>query len=99
MVALMEEDQLADSLDIARRLRAGGINAEVQMEAKKLGKQFQYASRAGIRFVVLAGEDELARGVVTVKDLVREQQFEVSREQLASTLRVELEQTRALAGR
>ena len=99
MVALMEDDQLAESLDIARRLRAGGINTEVQMEAKKLGKQFQYASRAGIRFVVLAGEDELARGVVTVKDLVREQQFEVSREQLASTLRVELEQTRALAGR
>ena len=99
MVALMEEGQLTDSLDIARRLRAGGINTEVQMEAKKLGKQFQYASRAGIRFVVLAGEDELARGVVTVKDLAREQQFEVSREQLASTLRVELEQTRALAGR
>ncbi|MEO8366625.1 MAG: histidine--tRNA ligase, partial [Pseudoxanthomonas sp.] len=99
MVALMEESQLTDSLDIARRLRAGGINTEVQMEPKKLGKQFQYASRAGIRFVVLAGEDELARGVVTVKDLAREQQFEVTREQLASSLRVELEQTRALAGR
>ncbi|MGH8063217.1 MAG: histidine--tRNA ligase, partial [Pseudoxanthomonas sp.] len=99
MVALMEENQLTDSLDIARRLRAGGINTEVQMEPKKLGKQFQYASRAGIRFVVLAGEDELARGVVTVKDLAREQQFEVTREQLASSLRVELEQTRALAGR
>ena len=97
MVALMEEDQLADSLDIARRLRAGGINTEVQMDAKKLGKQFQYASRAGIRFVVLAGEDELARGVVTVKDLVREQQFEVAREELASTLQVELEQARAMA--
>lgn len=99
MVALMEETQLTDSLDIARRLRAGGINTEVQMEPKKLGRQFQYASRAGIRFVVLAGEDELARGVVTVKDLAREQQFEVTREQLASSLRVELEQTRALAGR
>jgi histidyl-tRNA synthetase len=99
MVALMEETQLTDSLDIARRLRAGGINTEVQMEPKKLGKQFQYASRAGIRFVVLAGEDELARGVVTVKDLAREQQFEVTRDQLASSLRVELEQTRALAGR
>ena len=99
MVALMEENQLTESLDIARRLRVGGINTEVQMEPKKLGKQFQYASRAGIRFVVLAGEDELARGVVTVKDLAREQQFEVTREQLASSLRVELEQTRALAGR
>jgi histidyl-tRNA synthetase len=99
MVALMDEAQLADSLDIARRLRAGGINTEVQMEARKLGKQFQYASRAGVRFVVLAGEDELARGVVTVKDLLREQQFEVPREELASSLKVELEQARVLAGR
>ena len=99
MVALMEDGQLAGSLDIARRLRAAGINTEVQMESRKLAKQFQYASRAGIRFVVLVGEDELARGVVTVKDLLREQQFEVTREELASSLKVELEQARALAGR
>ena len=99
MVALMDEGQLAESLDIARRLRAAGINTEVQMEGRKLAKQFQYASRAGIRFVVLAGEDELARGVVTVKDLLREQQFEVKREELASSLKVELEQARVLAGR
>ena len=98
-VALMDEGQLAESLDIARRLRAAGINTEVQMESRKLAKQFQYASRAGIRFVVLAGEDELARGVVTVKDLLREQQFDVKREELASSLKVELEQARALAGR
>jgi histidyl-tRNA synthetase len=104
MVALMDDSQLAESLDIARRLRAAGINTEVQMESRKLAKQFQYASRAGIRFVVLAGEDELARNVVTVKDLLREQQFEVKREELASSLKVELEQARleqarTLAGR
>src|SRR5690606_1601825 len=99
MVALMDEGQLADALDIARHLRQGGINTEVQMEARKVGKQFQYASRAGIRFVVLAGPDELERGVVAVKGLVREQQFEVARDELAGTLRVELEQARALAGR
>lgn len=99
MVALMDEALLAESLDIARRLRAAGINTEVQMEGRKLAKQFQYASRAGIRFVVLAGEDERARGAVTVKDLLREQQFEVKREELASSLKVELEQARALAGR
>jgi histidyl-tRNA synthetase len=99
MVALMDDGQLAESLDIARRLRAAGINTEVQMEGRKLAKQFQYASRAGIRFVVLAGEDELTRGAVTVKDLLREQQFEVKREELASSLKVELEQARVLAGR
>ncbi|PZP64887.1 MAG: histidine--tRNA ligase, partial [Stenotrophomonas maltophilia] len=96
LVALMDEQGMPQSLDIARRLRAGGINTEVQMEPKKIGKQFQYAAKAGIRFVVLAGEDELARGVVAVKDLLREQQFEVSRDELASTLLVELEQSRAM---
>ena len=99
MVALMDADSLPDALDIARRLRAAGINTEMQMEARKIGKQFQYASRAGIRFVVLTGEDERARGVVAVKDLLREEQFEVAREELASTLRVELEQAQVLAGR
>ena len=96
LVALMDEQGMPQSLDIARRLRAGGINTEVQMEPKKIGKQFQYAAKAGIRFVVLAGEDELARGVVAVKDLLREQQFEVSRDELASTLQVELEQSRVM---
>ncbi|WP_343226311.1 histidine--tRNA ligase [Marilutibacter chinensis] len=99
MVALMDADGLTDALDIARRLRAGGINTEVQMEPRKLGKQFQYASRAGIRFVVMAGEDEKARGVVAVKDLKREMQFEVAREELAGSLKVELEQARVLEGR
>ncbi|HVJ39251.1 MAG TPA: histidine--tRNA ligase [Stenotrophomonas sp.] len=94
MVALMDEQQLDDSLDIARRLRAAGINTEVQMEPKKIGKQFQYASKAGIRFVVLAGDDERARGVVAVKDLMREQQFDVARGELGDTLRVELEQAK-----
>jgi histidyl-tRNA synthetase len=98
MVALMDSQSLPDALDIARRLRSAGINTEMQMEARKIGKQFQYASRAGIRFVVLTGEDERARGVITVKDMLREEQFEVAREELASTLRVELEQAQALAG-
>jgi histidyl-tRNA synthetase len=92
LVALMDEPMLNESLDIARRLRAAGLNTEVQMEPRKLAKQFQYASRAGIRFVVMAGEQELSRGVVAVKDMVREQQFEVGREALPAALRDALAQ-------
>ncbi|WP_146909845.1 histidine--tRNA ligase [Arenimonas daejeonensis] len=99
MVGLMDEARLSDSLDIARRLRAGGINAEVQLEAKKLAKQFQYADRAGIRFVVLYGDDEATRDVVKVKDLKSQEQFEVGREELAAALKVELEQQRAMGAR
>jgi histidyl-tRNA synthetase len=98
MVALMDEARLPEMLAIARELRAAGINTEAQLEPKKLGKQFQYADRAGIRFVVLQGEDEAARGTVTVKDLRRQAQFEVARAELGSVLRVELEQLRAMEG-
>jgi histidyl-tRNA synthetase len=99
LVGLVEEARLPDSLEIARLLRAGGIQTEVQLEAKKIAKQFQYADRAGIRFMVLFGADEAARGVVTVKDLRRQEQFELRREELVAALKVELEQQRAMQGR
>ncbi len=99
LVGLMDDARLPDSLDIARRLRAAGINAEVQLEVKKLAKQFQYADRAGIRFVLLYGEDEAARNVVKVKDMASQDQYELGREELASVLKVELEQQRAMGKR
>ena len=99
MVGLVDDSRLPDSLDIARRLRAAGINAEVQLEAKKLAKQFQYADRAGIRFVILFGDEEAGRGVVKVKDLKSQEQFELVREEMAAALKVELEQQRAMGAR
>lgn len=96
MVGLVDDSRLPDSLDIARRLRAAGINAEVQLEAKKLAKQFQYADRAGIRFVILFGDEEAARGVVKVKDLKSQEQFELTRDEMAAAIKVELEQQRAM---
>ncbi len=99
LVGLMDEARLGDSLEIARGLRAAGIHAEVQLEARKLQKQLQYADKAGIRFVLLLGDDEMARGVVKVKDLRSGEQFEVPRPELAAQLKVEIEQQRALQGR
>ena len=96
MVGLVDDSRLPDSLDIARRLRAAGINAEVQLEARKLAKQFQYADRAGIRFVILFGDDESERGVVKVKDLQSQEQFELTRDEMAAAIKVELEQQRAM---
>ena len=98
LVGLMDEAYLSQALEIAQLLRAAGINTEVQLETKKLAKQFQYADRAGVRFMVLCGENEISRGVVTVKDLRRQEQFELPREQLASALKVEIEQQRVLKG-
>ena len=90
MVGLMDEARLAESLAIARHLREAGIATEVQLEARKLQKQFQYADKAGIRFVVLYGDDEAARGVVRVKDLRTQEQFDAPGEAVAAQIAARL---------
>jgi histidyl-tRNA synthetase len=92
LVTQMDAAQLPAYLTLATELRNAGIATEVVLEGSKLGKQFKYADRAGIRFVLVLGEDEIAKGVVTVKDLRREDQFEVARTELVKALRVELAQ-------
>ena len=98
LVALLDDNGLSHALGLSQRLRAAGLNVETQLEPRKLAKQLQYANKAGIRFVVMHGEDEAARGVVAVKDLRRGEQFEVSEAELASTLLVEREQLRSIGG-
>ena len=92
LVTQMDAAQMPAYLAVASELRGAGIATEVVLDGGKLGKQFKYADRAGIRFVVVLGEDELANNVVTVKDLRREDQFQVPRAELIKTLRVELAQ-------
>jgi histidyl-tRNA synthetase len=96
LVSQMDEARLPLYLEIASQLRAAGLNTEVQLEPRKLARQFQYADRAGIRFVVVVGDDEEARGVITVKDMRKQEQFEVARAELGQTLKVELAQARAM---
>jgi histidyl-tRNA synthetase len=99
LVTQMVESDLPRYLELATLLRNAGIATEVQLEARKLARQFQYADRAGIRFVLVLGPDEIARGSVTVKDMAKQDQFEVARADLIKTLRVEIEQAEAMAGR
>ena len=96
LVAQMDETLLTACLEIATQLRQAGIATEVVLDGGKLGKQFKYADRAGIRFVVVLGPDEVAKGTVAVKDMRKQDQFEVQRPDLVKTLRVELEQAQAM---
>ena len=87
LVLLMDDAGIGDALALSQQLRAAGFNVETQLEPRKLAKQLQYADRAGIRFAVIRGDDEAARGVVAVKDLRRGEQFEVAGADLADALR------------
>lgn len=96
LVTLMDAAQLPAYLALARELRGVGIATEVALEGGKLGKQLKYADRAGIRFAAVLGDNEIARGVVAVKDLRRGNQFEVPRAELVKALRAQLEPGEAM---
>jgi histidyl-tRNA synthetase len=86
LVALLDDAALDHALALSQRLRAAGLNVETQLEPRKLARQLQYADRAGIRYVVIRGEDEAARGMVALRDLRRGEQCEVADAELAQAL-------------
>jgi histidyl-tRNA synthetase len=68
-IAMFDATRRDAYLKLAAQLRAAGIGVEVYPEAKKLGKQLQYADRQGFRAAIVAGENEFAAGQVQVKNL------------------------------
>ncbi len=55
---------------MARTLRDAGIRTEMYLGTSGMKAQMKYADRRGAPCVVIQGGDELARGEVTIKDLI-----------------------------
>jgi histidyl-tRNA synthetase len=69
LVTLFNEDLRGQTMGLASRLRQAGINAEQFLEPIRLGKQFRYADRKGIPYVIILGPDELEAGQIVLKSL------------------------------
>ena len=66
----MGDAEVAYSLPIIAGLRAQGINCEIYPDKSKLKKQFDYAAKKNIPYFVIVGEQEIADGVVNIKNQV-----------------------------
>jgi histidyl-tRNA synthetase len=82
MVAIWNDDSIAESIKLAHELRAAGLRVDLYPEADKLGKQFKYASSVGVPFVAVIGDDERAKGQVALKDMRSGEQRSVARDEL-----------------
>ena len=71
---------------LARDLRHAGLTALVDYDARSLRAQMKRADRSGARRVLLLGDDELARGEVTVKDMGSGEQATVARSEVVERL-------------
>jgi len=83
-VAPLGENAMAPALALARELRARGIATEADTRGGSLKSQLRRANAQGARLVLILGEGEIGRNVVTLKDLAGHAQEEVPRENAAA---------------
>lgn len=69
VVLVMDQARVADALGMAAELRAAGVRAEAYLGGGGMKAQLKYADKRAAPIAVIQGGDELAKGVVTLKDL------------------------------
>ena len=71
--------EVAYSLPIIAELRAQGLNCEIYPDNTKLKKQFDYATKKGIPYFAIVGEEEINAGKVNVKNLETGEQVQLDK--------------------
>lgn len=74
-------------MPIVSKSRANGIRTELFPDAAKMKKQMSYANANNIPFVALAGDDEIQKGVVTLKNMETGEQKQVTADELISIVK------------
>ena len=81
------ERETAYCLPFVAQARAAGIRTEIFPDATKMKKQMSYANAKQIPFVALAGENEIAAGKVTLKNMQTGEQALVTPDELIATVK------------
>jgi histidyl-tRNA synthetase len=71
-------DDPSHAIKFATTMREAGLRTQIYWEKKKFNAKMTYANRLGAPFVALLGEDELAQGVISVKDMTSGEQTTAS---------------------
>lgn len=88
LVAVLGGEDRPRMYGIAASLRCAGIPAELYLgDGFSFRHQIAYAGQRGIPYLIIQGEDERARGVVAVRDLVARRQEEMTFEAAVERLR------------
>ena len=79
------------AIALAETLRSTGLRVQLYSEQKKFKQKMAYADKLAVPFAVLLGEDEIAEGMCSVKNMVTGQQVKLSPADAAVYIRQALE--------
>ena len=75
------------AIALAESLRTAGLRVQLYGEQKKFKQKMAYADKLGVPFAVLLGEDEIAEGVCSVKDMQTGEQQKLTADAAAEYIR------------
>lgn len=81
------EKETAYCLPIAKAAREAGVRTEVYPDCAKMKKQMNYANAKHVTFVALAGENEIAQGKITLKNMLTGEQKLITPRELLNELK------------
>ncbi len=90
LVTVFDASTLSASFSLAADIRKAGIAVQVYPEPAKLGRQFKYADRVGVQYALTLGPDEIAQGMVQIKDLTSGEQISLKQGEVISFLSANL---------
>ena len=67
-------EEMGPAIALAETLRSGGLRVQLYGEKKKFKQKMAYANKLAVPFAVLLGEDEIAQGKCSVKDMASGEQ-------------------------
>ncbi len=77
-IASLGEHAKVESLKIAKDLRSKGLKVISDVMERNLKGQLKYADRTDARYTVVIGDDELSKGVVSLRDMTHSTQKEIN---------------------
>ena len=81
----------APAIALAQSLREEGLRVQLYGEQKKFKQKMTYADKLGVPFVVLLGEDEIAQGKCSVKNMTTGEQVTVTVSEAAQLMKTTLD--------
>ena len=85
-IAFIGEEPKLKALELTGKLRRKGLAVAMDTMGRNMKGQFKYADRLNAKYTIVIGEDELASGEATVKEMATGQQRKVGFEDLESML-------------
>ncbi|MBQ1303118.1 MAG: histidine--tRNA ligase, partial [Firmicutes bacterium] len=80
MIITMGDKARSFGLSLAKKLRKKGRSVQMDMMGRNFKNQFKYANRIGAKKAVIIGDDEVAAGTFSVKDMETGEQITLSAE-------------------